>query len=255
MYCPDCAGVLVSQEEQISGNRKITIEYCFSCGGYWCDHWEANEIIYEDFLKLAKKLPIFLKEITYGGSGKCPHCSIPLDILRGESVPPNLTIKYCPQCKGNWFPQGEFKNFKFAQKTKLEFLKTWNIPLSSIYQVLLPVLVVALVGIVIPLTLNLSQKKTEERVSAGTYIKNENVVFAGEGTAIIVFTTTRALPSEIEYGEALSNMKKVTVSTSAQTFHQIKLTGLTKNAVYVYRIILHKEGMPYLLPFHNFKVK
>jgi Zn-finger nucleic acid-binding protein len=255
LYCPDCGGVLVSQKQLLNPNKEITIDYCFSCGGYWCDHWEANDISYEDFLKLSQKLPVFLKDFPYGGGGKCPHCYIALDTLRAESIPVNLTVKFCSQCKGNWFPQGEFKNFKIAQKAKLDYLKTWHIPLNSIYQVLLPIFIVLLVGIVLPLSVNLSQKKTEEKAAASTYLKNENVILSGSGEAIIIFNTTVAVPSEIEYGEDLDGMNKVTVSLTAATSHQIKLTGLKSNLTYTYRIILHKDGAPYLLPFRNFKVK
>lgn len=252
LNCPDCGGVLVLMEEKLAGGRKIKIQYCFACGGYWCDHWAANDLDYEQFLELSGKLPIFDKKNVFGGDGRCPHCFAALQVLSAESVPLNLSVKYCPQCRGNWFPQGEFKKFKFAQKTKLDYFKTWNIPLASIYQVLLPVLVLAIIGISIPYSVNLVKRNSENRTLASDYIKKVNVISVNHKDAVISFFTTEPAAAEIEYGQNLFLNTKRTISVDPQTFHKITLEGLIIGDKYYYRIILHKDGKAVTLPESSF---
>lgn len=252
--CPDCGGVLVPLNEKLENGKDISINYCFSCGGYWCDHWKANDISYNDFVKLSAKLPVFDKETVYGGNGKCPFCSVLLDILRSESVPVDLRIKVCPQCQGNWFPQGQFSKFKIAQKAKLDYFKTWNIPIQSIFQVLIPVFILVFLGASIPVSMYLSQKQQNDQISASELVHNVQVIPAGEKQVIIAFSTNIALPTEVEYGKAIFDFKKVPVSVSASTFHSVHLANLDLEKYY-YRIIVHEEGRAIPLPLRSFTVR
>jgi len=255
LHCPDCDGILVPYAVTISSENEVNLNYCYNCGGFWCDHWVANRISYKQFKSISTQFPEHSNSFVLGSGKKCPYCEIGLQRIQGENIPQDLTVFSCPQCFGNWFPKGELPRFKLAQESKLDYLKTWGVPLRSVYQILLPVLVLILIGVAIPATVYLTQKNQEARIMASEYIKNEQVIQSGLEEVIIAFTTTNPMPTEIEYGLSENSLQKLSISVVEQTFHQIKITELQKGKRYVYRIILHKGGKPLLLPFGYFGIK
>jgi len=255
MYCPDCGLKLTSVVAKDKNNKDVTVEYCPSCGGYFLDHWEANRISLKSARELQKIFTKNLKLELRSPNEKCPHCQITFSELRGENVPSNCQVMVCPQCGGNWFPSGELINFKKAQDSKLSYLKTWGIPLTSAFSVLLPVLLIVLVGVSIPVTVYLTQKSQEQRTIASELIKNRNIYFLDSGEVLIAWNTSVAAPSEIEYGVNPLILKKLTVSVTSQTFHQVRLSDIEENKNYYYKIIIHKDGRIIISPQYSFVKK
>lgn len=255
LFCPDCGGVLVPYFIKTSETSDIGVNYCYNCGGFWCDHWVANKISYNKFQELARDLPLYDEESLMGGNGKCPYCFVKLQRLLGENIPSNLIVEACPQCWGNWFPKGELFRFKIAQESKLDYLKKWNVPLKSVYQVLLPIIILAVISASIPLTLNLFQQKTREQTIASEFVKNLQIVPSGVGNTYLVFNTNTPMISEVEYGLSLTKMQKIPVSIIFQTYHQVEFKNLISGSTYYYKIWLYKEGRVYVLPVKSFTVK
>lgn len=255
MYCPDCGEKLASVTARSKDDKDITVEYCPSCGGYFLDHWEANKISLKSARELERIFSKHLKLELRTLNTKCPHCNITLQDLRGENVPANCQVLYCSQCGGNWFPSGELTVFKKAQESKLSYLKTWGIPITSAFSVLLPVLFIVIVGASIPITVYLTQKNQEQRTIASELIKNRNIYFLDSGEVLIAWNTSEALPSELEYGTNPLFLEKITVSVVPQTFHQARLSDIKKDTTYYYKIIIHKDGKAITSPQFSFVKK
>jgi len=255
MRCPDCGGGLISVETKGQEGHLLKIEYCSSCGGYFLDQWEANRIPFEEVLLLASKLPKPIKSDIFGGSNLCPHCFIPLEVLHHASIPNNCIVKYCSQCHGNWFQRGQLLIFKRAQRARVEYFKAWNIPISSVFQVLLPLLILVFVGTSIPVTVYLVQKNQEERTMASEYIKSVSVIKTSWKEIILTFSTSKPFSSELEYGTGNFNMKRIPISPVSTTIHQIKLANIP-DGKYQYKIILRSdEGRTITSPVGFFEVK
>lgn len=252
LYCPSCQAILVPYFLKVSGKNEATISYCYSCGGFWCEHWTANNISYKEFQELAKDLPKYNEEPLLSGVGNCPFCSVRLQRLIGENIPANLNVYACPQCFGNWFPRGELLHFKSAQESKIDYLKKWSIPLKSIYQVLLPVLFLTMSVTMIYFTVQLTQKRVEQRTIASGYIRNVQEIISGENEVIIAFNSNLPLVSELVW-EKNKVLTKYIISWEPQTFHQLKITSLQKGETYKYQILLHIGGYIYETPVKTFR--
>lgn len=249
MRCPNCETLLYSKKVEAQDGKALLIDYCANCGGIWFDHWEANRIsvkaaslLVQHLAKHSQTTPVLADTL------RCPHCHVKLDTLRGENVPLNCTVFYCPNCYGNWFPKGEIVNFKKAQETKLKYFKTWRIPLVSAFSILLPVFLIVIVGISIPLTVYLVQRRQEQRTFAQDYVRTLSVYPLNPTSVLIAWRTVTPMPTELEYGRDQFSMRRVSVSVAPNTFHQVTLINLQPKASYYYRIILHKDGEVISLP-------
>lgn len=253
MTCPDCDSLLGSRDVQGETGELVAIECCNSCGGVWVDHAKANTISIEGATNLISSLPGENLQ-SLAGKGRCPRCFSALEPLIHSSIPRDSKVKVCPSCRGNWFPRGELSVFKKAQKARVEYFRAWKIPVTSVFQILLPVLVLVVVGISIPFTVYLAQKNQEERIMASELLENVKVVPSGSGEVIVAFSTPLPLTSEIEYGFRADMVQKVVVSLTPQTFHQIRLSQLDRGN-YQYKILLHKDGKTISSPTRNFTVE
>lgn len=256
MTCPYCQENLTTKEVRVKDGTPIDIEYCPYCGGYWLDHWEVNFIPLKNIKKLIKKVPKVPDPNLIDRVMKCPHCHKKLDLLRGENVPLNLTVFFCPECRGNWFPKGQLLTFKKAQEAKLAYIKIWQIPLGSVFSILLPVLIIFLITVSIPLTVYLSQKKQKQRIEAQGLINNFRIYFINETTVLIALNTTNEMMVDLEYGTNWRSLQKVPVSTTFEIFHKITLRNLKPKTSYLYRLILKdKRGRSISLPLSDFQTK
>jgi len=184
MICPYCQEKLITKEVKVKDGTPIDIEYCPNCGGYWLDHWEVNFIPFKNIKKIIKGTPKKPNPDIGERVMKCPHCHKRLEILQGENVPLNTTVFFCPQCHGNWFPKGQLLAFKKAQEAKLAYFKTWQIPLGSVFSILLPMFLICLITASIPLTVYLSQRKQQQYLKAQGLVNNFRIYFIDEKTGL-----------------------------------------------------------------------
>ena len=69
-------------------------------------------------------------------------------------------------CGGIFFPEGTITQFKDAQEIKINYFKTWKIPLHSIYAILLPLLLIIILGSGLIATLFGIQRGSDVRIKA-----------------------------------------------------------------------------------------
>lgn len=242
LICPSCGSVLFPYTLNLAKKKEAQVEYCYSCGGFWGEHWIVNNLTYKKISFLIKNLPS--PSVSKGLSSNgfvCPCCKVMLQRLLGENIPNNLNVYACPRCFGNWFPKGELLRFKSAQESKLAFYKNWNIPLKSIYQILLPLLVLIFTAVSIPFTVRIVQTGIKERILASEVIKKMNIMATTDNGLLIFFETAKFVISEVVWEEN-NRINIYTVSQSPAKFHQIKITSLEKGKEYKYKVIIYFNG-------------
>lgn len=240
MFCPDCNHHLSPATIPVKGSTVI-LDYCGYCGGVWTDHAETNFFTLQDLNTLHNVLPHAPKK-ALTGSHKCPHDNRELTRLEHESVPLGTSVLHCATCGGNWFPYGELARFKKAQKAKVDYFKVWGIPLHSMYAVLLPLFVVAvlstgMLGAVIGI------RNQQNLQSQARDVIGKPIVIKGSapGEIIISYTTSSSLQSSITYWNNPIEQKTVPVSQEERQSHMIKLEDLITKTTYFYTITVESK--------------
>lgn len=254
MNCPEC-DIQLKTIDFNSKNKayKFNIAYCSSCGGFWLDSFTVNNLTVEDvrmFDNLIKNRRQTTKNLLL-----CPRCQLALKSLEGESIPRQIAILSCDQCGGRWFPAGELLKFKQAQSAKLNYLKTWNIPLKSTFSVLLPLAFIFLFGLSLPIfyTFFKNYKLLKPRQIAPQQFFQQPESNLQSATEIeISFTTEKEAITFIEYGLSKNDLKKEYISTKPTTKHTIILSNLIPNREYYYRLGAEYENKIQNTPFYTF---
>lgn len=248
MLCPECNHQLsaislrsqtytVGNTPQLKAPNEVVLDFCPKCGGVWSDQGEINFIQTRNIEPLQKQLPT--EPAPTNADYRfllCPKDKQPLRFFKRESVPQHLTLLRCQQCSGIWFPQNTLMEFKNAQEVKIEYFKTWKIPLHSIYAILLPLLIVALISGGIITTLYGVGQKTNLETRAKNIISQPLVVSPQPGQILISFTTTQPVTSKITYWQNPNAKKEVTVSITPKTNHSVLISQLDEGRSVSYQI-------------------
>ncbi len=251
MFCPDCNHHLTPVTIPIKGSNVI-LDYCGNCGGVWTDHAETNFFALKDLQTLHNVLPHAPKK-ALTGSHNCPHDNRQLNRLEHESTPLGVSIFHCATCGGNWFPYGELARFKKAQKAKVDYFKVWGIPLHSMYAVLLPLLVLAiLTGGMLGAVLSIKQQQNFQGQAHD--IIGKPIVIKGPTPEeiIITFTTSKEARSSLIYWSNPVVQKTVNIAMQEQKSHMIKLEGLTPKTTYFYTITIETDSQKLTSPLYSF---
>lgn len=241
MLCPDCNHKL-NPITLPTTKSKVALDYCRFCAGIWTDHAETNFFDEKDLKSIKKILPKN-PNTPKRGHHVCPHDRTPLEPLSAESVPKNTKVFHCNTCSGNWFPQGELQKFKKAQIVKVNYFKLWGIPLHSIYTVILPLLVLAIlttgmIGGIIGV-----QRRQTQQIQATDAINKPSVITISKTEVLIVFTTKTKATSQITYWKVKKEKITKSISTMPQTTHSIRLMDLEKGD-YSYTLSVQQPDKP-----------
>ncbi|MFC1711487.1 fibronectin type III domain-containing protein [Patescibacteria group bacterium] len=249
--CPDCKSNLESTEfKPKKSNHHHKITYCSSCGGFYLESVTVNNLSLKDVKRL-------LKLLKPGSSSEaeiknCPSCNVKLLRLTEESIPLNVSIYACEKCHKRWFPSGQLLKFKKAQEAKLKYVVEWNVPLKSIFAIILPLLLIAFIGGSIPLTLNLLKSSQSSQVGAEDIMSKPVVVNVASTEMLVSFTTHESAKTGIEYGFFKDNLSFLTISSTKNTFHKIILTNLEPGKTYHYRLVVESDGKKITSPLYSF---
>lgn len=235
MLCPECNHTLSSIALQTS-LRSVTLDYCNSCGGIWSDQGEVNFIKPDELTPLLTVLPKNGQHRIYEFQ-YCPRDRTQLAPFSGESVPRDLLLFHCSKCNGIWFPENTLVNFKSAQSAKVNYFKQWNIPLHTVYAVLLPILFIAVLGIGLGISLIGVNQNTENRTSAKEMISKPMVLVSDEGVTI-TFTTQQAVMTKISYFTQPTIKNEIWVSSTPSLTHMVTIKNLEAKKKYSYQIEL-----------------
>jgi Zn-finger nucleic acid-binding protein len=236
LSCPKCGSVLTTKKVKTAASGSIDVDFCETCGGVYFDRGEINRISKEDAEKLSHSE-------THGtprdGSNRCPKCGASLERYWGESVPSDVYVLRCPDCSGTWFTKAELTKFKDAQSAKINYFRTWKIPLSSLSSVLIPVaLFVVLTGSTL-IVADQVQRRQQTTSNAQEMMTNPSVIKGENGSSVtVVFTTQKDATTQflINGYQGHDGVTTLPISVKPKKTHEVTLTGLIPGQTYFYRI-------------------
>ncbi|HCM38312.1 MAG: hypothetical protein UV61_C0009G0018 [Candidatus Gottesmanbacteria bacterium GW2011_GWB1_43_11] len=266
MFCPECnhdlhpiqltAGpVDASLPKSDKPTTPIVLDYCTRCGGVWSDQGKTNFIHSRDLTPLLEVLPKNPPALSANYQLLvCPKDKNTLRIFQRESVPTHLTILRCSTCGGIWFPHNSLIEFKQAQEAKVTYFKTWRIPLSSIYAVLLPTLFVSiLVGSIFATLFGVNQG-TDLRTRAAEQISEPLTISPNSGEMLISFNTKVKSITKIKYWKTAAVVTQTWVSAIPKTNHTLLLRDLEVGKTYSYQLLV-LEPVVLTSPVYTFTIK
>lgn len=240
VLCPNCNHGLTPLTVATDSLGKMEIEHCYFCGGVWFDHYLINRFSTHEAIYLSRMAS---KEdlLKTKGSNKCPRDTTPLTQIRGESVPPDTTVLSCPTCGGNFVTKSDLLTLKKAQKIKIDYFKTWKIPLPALSAVLIPSLFLFIATAGVFLTVRNVQKAQEARIKAKELIGVPVVVVSERNTVLVSFSTSAPTTASIVYkSKSEKEPHTVPVSTQKQTQHTITLQNLEPKTTYTLKIYVEE---------------
>lgn len=237
MKCPKCGKGLSLKKIHTTKTGSIEADYCKSCGGIFFDKGEVNRVSHETAHDLAEQAPGHV-DTSEPGTGECPKCGADLKQYFGESVPNDVHVLRCPECSGTWFDAEELDHFKEAQDAKINYFKTWKMPMSSLSAVLIPIaLLVVMTGSTV-LTVNRLEEVNYQRTRASEILSTPSVIPGPErNSATIIFATSEPARTEIEftYARPLGTVT-LPLDEGFGNNHQINITDLEPGQRYTYKI-------------------
>lgn len=236
MLCPSCNHKLLPVS--LKGKMgPVVLDYCQICGGVWSDQGEINFVELKNLSPLFQLIPSIVRDSSQDRL-LCPRDKHVLQLFRAESVPPDTSIFRCENCDGIFFPTATLPEFKKAQEAKVNYFKTWKIPLPSVYAVLLPLLLVLLIGGGLVATIGSFRQDTEVRTQAKDAFSRPLVYFPSSSTAQIHFTTSKNAATKIRYWTDPNLPNEAWVSVTQKTMHSITLVNLEVNQTYSYQLVM-----------------
>jgi len=238
MFCPEC-NLNLQPISLKSETGDVVLDFCGNCAGVWSDQGEVNYIKYNNLIPLENSLPNtpFDPHADYQFL-MCPKDRSPLRFFRRESVPQYLSLMRCSQCSGIWFPKKSLIDFKRAQEAKVNYFQAWKIPLPSIYAVLLPLLVLAILGSGIFSIMSGTKQGQDMRIKAQELISPPKTQFPDTTSVVINFTTQKPEITKLRYWKDVFSKIEIPISAIPQTSHYIVLKNLDSQTKYSYEIIL-----------------
>ncbi len=246
LFCPDCNHELAPKRvETDAPGGTVEIDRCPFCGGVWLNHFEINRLPTHEAIRLSH-LPSFKDTSSAGGLGKCPHCGIALSKNSSAPLLKHTPIRSCPQCQGSWISKHDLARVKQMQDSLLKRIKTIAIPIASIYAVLLPLVLVALLGGGIALTVHYNQQQKETQIRAleliGTPLVIPTNLQGPTRTVALSFTSSVPVTSSLVLtGPQITSRRSLTISDTPKLSHAIFLTGLAANTTYNYTLTVQDE--------------
>lgn len=238
--CPKCNHTLTPLTVNTEGKGRINLEHCYYCGGVWLDHYDINRLSFNDALYLSR---MATKEDLdkIKSSNACPRDKTDLLQVRSESVPEGITVLSCPKCGGNFITKNELKDLKKAQKVKIDYFKTWKIPLPSINSVFIPVFVLFAATLGVFFTVKNIRQGQEARIKAQEMISTPAIVVSQIGSVAVNFTTSVPALSSVSYqAKGEKEPHTVPVSTKKQTSHTVILQNLEPKMTYTLKIYVEE---------------
>lgn len=238
LSCPNCGHHLTKKNVRTASSGTLEVDFCAACGGVFFDKGEVNRISSETAEDLSQQKLSDVPPKESRSSNICPKCGSSLERYFGESVPADVYVLRCPMCSGAWFQKQELEKFKKAQEAKINYFRTWKIPLPSLSAVLMPVaLLIALSGAMF-LTVKEVQRSQQARIQAQQTLSIPTVIPDPEARRVaIAFTTRELAKTDVSvWTDQPLNATTYHVSVEPALVHQLVLRDLVSGKEYFYQI-------------------
>lgn len=240
LLCPNCNHNLTPLVVKPDPSSSLELDHCYYCGGVWFDHYEINRLHYEQAKKLLTQGKTNDTKM-FDGKGMCPRDGTKLAFQNGESIPPDVGVLKCSQCGGNFVSHKDLISLKKAQKIKLDYFKTWHIPVPALSSVLIPAIVFTIATAGVFLTVRNVQKTKEARIRAEEIINTPTIIVSTENSVLINFSTSIPVTASIAYKEeGTIEPHTIPVSLEPTQNHTITLQNLEQKAMYTLKIYVEE---------------
>jgi Zn-finger nucleic acid-binding protein len=237
MYCPECRQNLLTYNLTTLAGKKVSIEKCSHCHGFWLDHWEAGYLSKADVANLTAKDPHEQFVVLASSARACPHCRLPL-VQDEKKKADGLAVFNCTQCLGSWFPPGQLLEYKKAQEGSGFNQNLLKLPLKSITNIAFPALIFLILAISLPVGLKLLGSSKETRTQAGEKIQKIHVIPLSSTAVIVSFKTDSQSTSQVRFGLTPNTLTNEAFQATPSFYQQIKLENLNPSTTYYYQILL-----------------
>jgi len=138
MHCPNCKHILIQVTLE-----NITVEHCNYCGSTLFEENEINRITIKD----AERLSLMKQSDSISGGEKIsPRDGSIMERIQNESIPQHITLLRAKSTGEIFAYPEDLLEFKTAQNAKIDYYKTWRIPMPALQQVLVLSFVMVFTG-------------------------------------------------------------------------------------------------------------
>lgn len=212
------------------------ILHCANCGASFFEDNGINRIGIDTARHLARER--YKQGLVPGHKPNCPRDEVTLkQISNTEAVPATVRLYQCPECRGMLVGADDLELFKRAQLSKLDYFKSWGLPLGSLRGVLAIGLLVALSGSVY-WSYNALSNRALIRSEAEELMNKVDISFAGRYMFIGFKTSTAVKSSLIIEDKHTGRITTLPISQKPQTIHTITVDAPPASHSLIYRIQL-----------------
>lgn len=236
MTCPVCKE---SMRSTTLDNQEIL--HCANCGTSFFEDNGINRISIIKARELAKER--YNLGLTVGHKVTCPRDETALKLISNtEAVPATVRLFQCPRCLGILASANDLELFKRAQLSKLDYFKTWNMPLGSLRGVLAIGLLLLLSGSIY-WTYNSITRQAIIRSEAEESIKNIHVTYAGRYMFMSFRTKIPVRTSLVVDNKTTQKVSITPISKELKTLHTITVTRPSGNERVNFRVrLIDRDG-------------
>lgn len=128
MHCPNCRHILTVVQLE-----SVQVEHCNNCGGTLFEANEINRITLKDALRLQLMKST---DVLDAGPKLSPRDNSPLVRIDTDSIPQHITLLQSASSGEVFAYADDLVAFKQAQDAKINYFRTWNIPVPNIAQLM-----------------------------------------------------------------------------------------------------------------------
>lgn len=233
MSCPNC-----NTEMSVVNLDNQILLHCGNCGGSFFEENGINRIGQDSAFQLSQDKK---SDEVSGQEKKCPKDQTVLSVVENnESIPNNVTLLKCPTCKGIFVYPEDLVAFKKAQDVKVNYFKTWGIPLPSLRAIVV-LSFVAFISAAAFSRFLLYQNRSLGQTQARDLIKQVSFFKSGR-YGFISFKTSLPFRSFIVITDTKTNQSfSKEISTKPTLLHYVTLTNIPFTDPLTYHIVLVDE--------------
>lgn len=128
MHCPNCQHILTQVELE-----NVQVEHCNNCGGSLFEANEINRITRKDAERLSM---MKLTDVLSNGTKISPRDGSPLIRIDSPSIPQHVILLQSKATGEIFAFADDLIAFKDAQDAKVNYYRSWKIPMPQISQVM-----------------------------------------------------------------------------------------------------------------------
>lgn len=232
MLCPNC-----EQPFHYTNLDGQHILHCGNCGVSFFEENSINRISVSSAKILADDKQ---NDEILGQEKHCPKDKTVLQTMKSDSIPDNITLLSCKQCRGVFAFADDLLRFKQAQTTKISYFKLWNKPLPSLKSVLVLSLILFLSVTAFSLSNRVGNRVTNQ-IQADEMVSRVNFLVSGR-FLFISFKTNVPFTSAIVIADRETNTKTtLIINKIPSTLHVLTIDNTYSQGVFSYQLILTDE--------------